>query len=249
MITTLLIDDEPKIRSLLKNTIDIFCPELKVIGEADSVKSGISAINSHQPQLVLLDINLGNNTAFDLLQQLTDKRFKIIFITAHHEHAVKAFKFSAIDFILKPIDPEELQKAVTRAITAIKEKEDYLKLEVLFNHINNTSDANKKLVIKGENKYHIVQVNNLIRCESDRNYTFLFLNTGQKIIASKTLKEFTELLESFGFIRVHHSHLINVNYINSFEKKRGGNVIMQDNSSIPIAPLKRKFLIDYMENL
>lgn len=245
MVSIVVIDDESKARETLINILGLSSEALKVSGEADSVKSGYEMIQKIKPDLVLLDINLSDGTGFDLLQKFNSILFKIIFITAYEEYAIQAFKFSAIDYILKPVVAGELHKAVEKAVYTISREDTELKLSALLSNLETV----KKIVLKTAESIHIVQVCNIIRCEADINYTTFYLKNAQNLLVSKTLKEFSELLEPTGFFRTHQSHLVNLDHILRFDKTEGGHLVMDDDSIVPVSSRKREDLFKVFERI
>ncbi len=244
MINTIIIDDEQKARETIADILKLYCTNVNIIAQAEDVKSGIEAISQNKPDLVLLDIKMPDGSGFDLLKQLKIIDFKIIFITAYEEYAIKAFKFSALDYILKPIDPEELIKAIEKAGQSFNQENINLKLDAFYSNIENISKEVKKIVLYTFESIYIVNVQDIIRCESDRNYTYFYFIDGKKLFVSKTLKEFDEILNEYGFFRPHQSHLVNMNYIHRYEKHGGSYLIMKDNSKIPVASRKKNQLLE-----
>ena len=247
MISILIIDDEAKTREMLADIINLNCLEAKVVGFAEDVKSGINAIEKYRPDLILLDIKLPDGTGFDILSKMKKEeldKFHVIFITAFEEYAVKAFKFSALDYILKPVDPEELILAI-RKYMALQKIEFSQKFEAFsYNYDSNNNTANqKKLVLKTQDIIYVVEVHDIVRCESDGGYTTFYTVDNRKIMISKTIKEYDELLSEFGFFRIHQSHIINLKFVDSFEKKEGGFVIMKDKSAIPVSSRKKDLFL------
>lgn len=243
----LIIDDEEEQRNLTKLFLSNYCPMVEVIGEANSVQTGIAAIKASSPNLILLDIDLGDGTGFDLIQKISPLTFQIIFITAHNDFAIKAFKYSALDYLLKPLDPEELQLAIQKAVQQYSQDKQKLQLSVLFNHIQN-EDSLKKMVLKDSDNIYIVEIANIIRLEADKNYTIFYLADKQKLVISKTMKEFEHLLEKKGFFRCHQSHLVNLNFLSKIDKRDGGMLIMKDNSVVPLATRRKEELMQLLES-
>ena len=171
----------------------------------------------------------------------------MIFITAHEEFAIKAIKFSALDYLLKPIDPEELKAAVEKAIKAVDDKKEESQFEALQNNIQ--PNQKKRLVLKTQESVYVVELHEIIRCEADRNYTSFFLSSGKKILVSKTLKEYETLLSTHNFLRVQQSHLVNLDYVDRYDKGNGGSVVMKDGSEVPLSPAKREVFFKIIENL
>jgi len=243
----LIIDDEKRTRDMIAKMIDSFGFDIECFPIGENVQSGIQAIKDIQPDLVLLDIQMPDGTGFDLLNSLEDRNFEVIFVTAFEEYALKAIKFSALDYVLKPIDNDELRIAISKAIETIDKRVDSKQVETLNYNINNST--RKKLVLKTHESVHVVDLDNIIRCEADRNYTSFFLHDGKKILVSKTLKEYETLLSGNQFFRVQQSHLVNLNYVNRFDKKNGGSVVMKDGSEVPLSPAKKDMFFKVLESI
>jgi len=242
-----IIDDEARARSSIVNILKLSRHSFELIAEADSVKTGIEAIRKHKPHLVLLDIDMPDGTGFDLLKALGYINFKIIFITAYEEFAVKAFEFSAIDYILKPADPKKLLNAILRVQELFEQENINLKLNALFTNFDNTNADSKKLVLKTAEKIYLVCTSNIIRCEGSMGYTQFFMTEGKKILVSKTLKDFEVMLDGLGFFRIHQSHLINLRFIDYYDKTDGGSVKMKDNSILPLARRKKESFLKLID--
>lgn len=254
MIRTIIVDDEIRARETIRALLEIHCSEsVKVIGEAKNVKTGIEIIKDLKPDLVLLDIKMPDGTGFDLLARYGKITFKIIFITAFEEYAIRAFKFSALDYILKPIEPEELIKGIEKVKILMNEKNSSNMMDEQFNvflsNMKTNNNDDKKLVLKTTENVFIIPVNEVVALYSDRNYTrFYFLNR-DSIIVSKTLKEFESILADFSFMRVHRSHLINLKYIERYEKFDGGQAIMRGGLKVDVSNRKKDDLLEYLDTL
>lgn len=247
MKKAIIIDDENRTRDLIAKMINSFGLDIEAISAADSVESGIKAIEEYQPDLVFLDIQMPDGTGFDLLRSIDKKNFDVIFITAHEEFAIKAIKFSALDYILKPVDPTELKAAVERALVSLNSEKEEVQFEAL--HNNMQAQQKRRLVLKTQESVHVVDLEQIIRCEADRNYTSFFLTEGRKILVSKTLKEYETLLTGYNFLRVQQSHLVNLDYVDRYDKGNGGSVVMKDGSEVPLSPAKREIFFKILENL
>ena len=247
MKKVLIIDDENRTRELIAKMIDSFGFDIETIPDGESVQSGITAIEKHQPDIVFLDIQMPDGTGFDVLASVPNKNFEVIFITAHEEFAIKAIKFSALDYLLKPVDLSELKSALEKAIDAVSEESAPPQFEALQSNIQ--SSENRRLVLKTQESVHVVDLDQIIRFEADRNYTSFFLLDDKKILVSKTLKEYETLLSAHNFLRVQQSHLINIKYIDRYDKKNGGAVVMKDGSEVPLSPAKRDVFFKRLENL
>ena len=243
----IIIDDEARTRKSIADILKFSQQDLNFVAEAENVATGIAAISKYKPDLVLLDINMPDGTGFDLLKKLDNINFKIIFITAYEEYAVQAFEFSAIDYILKPVDPKKLFDAINKAHHLVEQENISLKLNALFANLENSSSANKKLVLKTAENIYIINTNDIIRCESDAGYTQFYLVDGKKILVSRNLKEFEDMLNGFGFYRIHQSHMINLIYIDHYSKIEGGAVVMKDNSELPVARRKKESFLKLLD--
>lgn len=246
----LIVEDEQNVRFLLKGIINSI-NELttKHIFEAGNIKDTINIIKDEKIDLLLLDIHLPDGTGFDLLEKFPNPDFKLIFITAYDKFAVKAFKYSAIDFILKPIDPEELEKSVLKAKEEMSTDELSTKINALFENIKNEKAKSKKVILKTAESIFVVHTDEITRCKADKTYTEIYLTDDRTIIVSKTLKDFENLLEELGFIRVHQSHLINTKYIYAYNKSEGGYILMRDKSQIPVSLRKKKQIAEIIAGL
>ncbi|MCC7455234.1 MAG: response regulator transcription factor [Crocinitomix sp.] len=239
MIRAIIIDDIAEARAVLKSDLENYCPSIEVVGEAEGVVTGAKCINELKPDLVFLDIQMNDGSGFDLLEILPIKNFKLIFTTASDEYALKAFKFSAVDYLLKPIDPDELMEAVNRVEHQEKASERISLLKENLNHP-------KRIALNTLDKIHIVQVAEIVRCESSVNYTMFYFTDDTKLLVTKTLKEFDQLLSDHDFIRVHQSHLINVKFIKGFTKS-DGYIFLKDGTKIPVSTRKKQVLMDMIQ--
>ncbi len=248
MLRTIIIDDETHIRETLISLLQDYCPQVKIVGEANSVASGISAIQNKIPDLILLDIKMDDGSGFDLLQQVDPINFKIIFITAYEKHAIEAFKFSAVDYLLKPINPEKLADAVQRTEKLVQQT-FVTQLGALKENINPVNTQNKKIVIKTLDNIYLLNTRDIIHCQSDDCYTIIESAKEEKIVVSKVLKEYDELLSNFGFFRAHRSHLVNLQHIKRFEKQEGGSVVMSNGQKVPVSSRARERLLELFDRI
>ena len=228
---TLIIDDEKQIRDGFKILLSNF-HAIEVVGEAATADQGVFMIEKKQPDLVFLDIQLKNDTGFTILEKLNTINFKLVFVTAHDQYAIKSFKYSAFDYLLKPIDPEEFGKTIQRLET---------QTTITNTQIDNLKSvsANQKLIIKTLEQTYVLSIKDIVRCEASLNYTFFYLKDGKRILSSKTLKEYDLFLPSSIFIRVHQSHLVNLNYIKAFANN-GKLQLSNSEDEIPVSIRKRK---------
>lgn len=245
-----IIDDEQRTRELISKMIESFEMDVQTFPIGENVKSGIEAIESIHPDIVFLDIQMPDGTGFDVLNGVKNKNFNVIFITAHQEFAIQAIKFSALDYLLKPVDPDDLKAALEKALSQEKDSDkadQSSAYEALLNNIH--PNQKRRLVLKTQESVHVVDVENIIRCEADRNYTSFFLTGGKKILVSRTLKDYETLLSGYQFLRVQQSHLINLNYVDRYDKGNGGSVVMRDGSEVPLSPAKRDVFFKILESL
>jgi two-component system LytT family response regulator len=247
MIKAIIVDDELGARESLSKMIEKNCKQLEIVAKADSALAAFEAITNKQPHLVFLDIEMPNGNAFDLLEKFKEINFNIIFTTAYDHYAIKAIKFSAVDYILKPIDPEELVEAVKRFEK--KQQGEPSVLDKQFKTLlSNVRPENKlkKVGIPDGDGLIFINLSDIIRCESDGNYTFFILTSGKKIIASRTLGEYEQMFTEDNFFRVHRSHLINLQHVKKYIKGEGGYVIMSDDSQVEVS---RRNKNEFLEKL
>jgi two-component system, LytTR family, response regulator len=247
MYKAVLIDDEIKSRNLLKSILENYCSDIFVAGEAKDVKSGTELIRKEKPDIVFLDIEMPDGTGFDLLERVSEHQFFLIFATGHNDFAIKAFKYNAIDYIPKPADIEDVKDAVERIKkTQNLQINEKLVKQLLFS-VN--EKQKRKLVLKNSDEIHIVDIGDIIRCEAEGGYTTFFLKGGKKIIISKNLKEYEEILKYESFIRTHNSHLVNLCFVEKYRKADGGFLIMNDKSQVPVSIRKKESVLDALENI
>lgn len=250
MISAIIIDDEQHCIDRLSKLLKTYCYQtVGVMGYFQTIEEGIRGVKSLQPELVFLDIQIHDKTSFDLLNQLNEITFEVIFTTAFEKYAIQAFKFSALDYLLKPIDADDLKQAVEKLNKKISKEETSKKLETLLHNMKDLQGLSKKIAIPTINGLMFIQINDIIRCESSVNYTTIFLKDKQKITVAKTLKEFEELLTDHHFFRVHNSHLINLGYIKSYQKGKGGSVLLTDNSEIEVSTRRKEAFLKRLSEL
>ena len=240
--TAILVDDMPQALEMLQNDISMKHPTIQIIGTASSVVEAAKLLRKQQPDILFLDIMLGDGTGFDILEIIPDLRSKIIFVTASDEYAIKAFKFAAIDYVLKPYSDEDLSLAIKKAVKSIQPQK--AQLEVLQNTVSNPKTIPQKISLHTLDKIMVVSINEIIRCKSDNNYTTFYFENGSKIMVTKTLKYFADLLKENLFLRVHQSHLVNTKFIKEFIKADGGYLVLKDKSTVPVSVRKRSELLE-----
>ncbi len=245
----LIIDDNQPVRTGLKIQLEAMNVATDIIHEANCVSEGLEAIGQLHPDLVFLDVEMPDGTGMDLMNQVGDHNFQLIFITAHNKYAIEAFKFSAIDFLLKPINQPDLEQALERTEIHLQNSVLQEQLKILNENLQGIRQLEKKIVLKDQENIYFVKLSQIIQCEADGPYTRFYLDDGQKIIISKTLKEYDKLLEGFGFFRSHHSHLVNLQKIKKFTKTDGGYLVMEDDSIISVSTRKKDALLQKIQNL
>ncbi len=242
MITATIVDDEPDCCESLAMLLERYCPEVKVLDICYTAETAIASVKEHEPQILFLDIEMPFMNGFELLEKLGSVNLELIFTTSYDQYAIKAIRFSALDYLLKPIDREELQKAVQKAVQRNQHPLPQ-QLDMLLQKLRHPAIPVNKIAIPTMEGFQLVPVESIISCESDGNYTYLFLKDKRKIIASRNLKEMEEILEDYPFIRVHHSHVVNINEVERYIKGEGGYLIMSDGSSINVSRSRKDLLL------
>ncbi|MGE9311281.1 LytR/AlgR family response regulator transcription factor [Niabella sp. CJ426] len=250
MIQTIIIDDEQNNVENLEGLLHLYCPQVHILGTAINADEGIVLIQNLKPQLVFLDIQMPGKTGFEMLKELPDYSFEIILITAYDQYGIQAIKFSAVDYLLKPVNIEELKVAVQKAESRVKSKMQNYELENLLQLIKNREQkSTHKLALPTLKETRFVNPRDIIRCESSNAYTSFFLSSGEKIIVSRPIYEYEELLAGFDFIRCHQSHLVNKEHIKSWVKEDGGYLILDNGDEIPISRSKKEILTQALIHL
>lgn len=245
MIKAVVIDDEANGQELTLNLLKLYCPEVEVLGTAGSVQSGYACILEHRPELVFLDIQMRDGSGFDLLDLFPEIDFRIIFVTAYQEFAVQAFKRCALDYLLKPLSPPDLVAAIKKVVSQRHPEELGAQLKTLLSTMREPSVSQRKIVLRTMDRIYSVEVSEIIRFQSEGSYTEVFLKDRKKIVVSRLIKEFDELLSGEGFIRVHQSHLINLHFVFCFEKA-DNRVIMKDDSQVPVSVRKKEAVLQLL---
>lgn len=246
MIKAIIIDDILQARETLRKDLSTYAPEVEVIAEASGVIEGAKMLKNMTPDVLFLDIQMQDGSGFDLLDLLSEIKFRIIFITASDAHAIKAFRYAAIDYLLKPLDPDELKMAIEKLKTKVLDESEKYKL--LNESLNNTRNQTK-LALHTHDKIHIVNIPDIIRCESNVNYTEFYFTDGKKLVVTRTLKEFEDILSEHKFFRVHQSHLINTSCIKEFNKSEGGTLLMSNGQTVPVSSRKKAQVLEMLEKL
>lgn len=245
-MTCLIVDDERSSRENLSELLRKYCQELIISGTADSVTTAVDQINNLKPVIVFLDIHMGDGTGFDVLKKCNNLLFEVIFVTAFDQYGIHAIKFSAVDYLLKPIDPEQLITAVGKAIAQIRLKADNKRLSN-FLHNQYKPDENKRIALPFVESIEFVEVKEIIRLEANGSYTNFILADNRKLLVSKSLKEYDEMLGVYGFIRTHQAHLVNPAFIKSMVKSDGGYLKLKNNDSVPISRLRKTEVLERLK--
>ena len=246
MIKAIIIDDEVHCIDTLSILLADYCPEVEILDKCMSPKKGLESIERLKPDLVFLDIEMPAMNGFELLEQFKQIPFAVIFTTSYDQYAIKAFRFSALDYLLKPIDREELQKAVQKVLNK-KQNQLPQQLEILLQKINHTNNAVQRIALPTMEGLQLVAINSIISCASDGNYTIFFMKDKQKLIISRPLKEVEEMLEDYPFLRVHNSYIVNLNEISKYVKGEGGYLIMTDGSTVDVSRSRKELMLKKLQ--
>lgn len=245
----IIVDDEKKAREILIAVLQEHCPNITIVAQAGNIEDAENLLNNHQIDVLFLDVEMPGGTGFDLLDKVKNIDFEVIFTTAYDQYAIKAIKFSAIDYLLKPLQVDELKEALKR----VSEKHngvDALSKDNLLALLENVKPRNKKKIAIAEGKGMVIlSIDQIIRCEADKNYTNIYLQNGQCILSSKNLKEYEDMLRDEVFYRVHQSHLINLNFIEKLTKEDGAYLILKDGSQIEVSRRRKSELMDRLLNM
>ncbi len=246
MIKAVIVDDEPYSCESLVTLLERYCPGVKVADICYSGDHALTVIPQLQPQIVFLDIEMPRMNGFELLEKLPELKFEIIFTTSYDQYAIKAIRFSALDYLLKPIDREELQRAVQKVTDRLHHPLPQ-QMEILLQKIRQPVSSIQKIALPTMEGLQMIPVDSIISCASDSNYTVLLLKDKQKLIVSRTLKEIEEMLEEYLFLRVHHSHIVNLNEVSKYVKGEGGYVVMSDDSSVDVSRSRKEMLLKKLQ--
>ncbi len=240
MTKVVIIDDEPHcINRLNKLLVPAYNNMLTICGTAQTLGEASRLITIEQPDLVFLDVQIGDQTGFDLLRGLRSVNFAIIFTTAYENFAIQAIKFSAIDYLLKPVDEDDLNNALLKFMDNAKQKTAAEKIDALLVNTQSANTAPKKIIVPTVSGFEFLDVADIVRCNSDINYTTIYLKNKQKLVVAKTLKEFESMLSPYSFFRIHNSHLVNLAYIKSYNKGKGGSVLLTDGTELEVSSRRK----------
>ncbi|KAA1245410.1 LytTR family DNA-binding domain-containing protein [Aquimarina sp. RZ0] len=247
MLTAIIVEDMPDALQLLKSDLETNHPEINIVDTARSVVEAAKALGNNEPDILFLDIMLGDGTGFDVLEIFPELKSKIIFVTASDEYAIRAFKFAAIDYVLKPYSNEELAQAIAKAKEQIQPNRE--RLNILQDTLSAPEQKPDKISLHTLDKIIIVSLDDIVRCESDSNNTIFYLEDGQKIFVTKTLKYFADMLKNYQFLRVHQSHLVNIQCISAFIKADGGYLMLKNGENIPVSVRKKVEVMDILDSM
>jgi two-component system LytT family response regulator len=243
MIKAVIVDDEQNNIDNLVQLLAKHCQQVQVTGHALNADDGEEVLHALQPDLVFLDIQMPGKTGFDLLRSITFRNFAVIFVTAYDNYGIQAIKFSAIDYLLKPVNAEELKHAVSKAIELYTTKKQNLLLENLLLQLQQTQQKEQhRIALPSSKETRFILTADIIRCEASNNYTTFFIRGNEKIMVSKPIYEYEEILSGYHFIRCHQTHLVNKHYIKSWVKEDGGYLLLADETKIPVSKQKREFV-------
>ncbi len=247
-INCLIVEDDKRSGEIVKTTITNSFDQIKVVGIAENLQSARAKIQEYQPQLLILDVNLPDGTVFDLLNSLDVVDFKIVFTTAYSKYAVEAFRFSALDFLLKPHTPDDLIRTINKALKSFKQDSYLLQLEAFKHNVDIENNNSRKLILKNNEAVHLLDVEQIIYVKADNNYSVFYIEDGREIMVSKSLKVYDQKLSNYGFFRIHQSHLVNQKYIVAFNK-RDETLTLSKNIILPVSQSKRRQLLTYFDSL
>jgi two-component system LytT family response regulator len=240
MIRTVLVDDEIDSIRVLQTLLEANCPTVEIAGKADGVEGALQVIQEVSPDLVFLDIEMKQGNAFDLLNQLQPINFQVIFVTAFDNYAIRAFKYSAADYLLKPVDGDDLRAAVDRVSARFQERNVMEQMKVLLQSVGTFHLSQQKMAVPTLNGLTFIAVRDIVRFEAKGGYTVIYLSSREQIMANRNIKEYEDILPDSIFYRVHNSHIINLQKIQKYQKGRGGYIVMEDGSSIEVATRRRE---------
>lgn len=241
----IIVDDMPLAIANLEADIKAYLPDIELVGTAESVVSGAKLVKKEKPDLIFLDIEMPDGLGFDLIDLLEEPYPQVIFVTASNEYAIKAFRYSAIDYLMKPVDPDLLLEAVTK----LKSKLGLSTKQMDLARKSMKGEKTEQLALNTQDELRIVEISNIIRCQSDSNYTTFYFHDQSKMVVTKPLKEFDRILSQSGFIRSHQSHLVNGIYVDSFQKADGGYLLMKNKEMIPVSVRKRTEVVDFLKSV
>lgn len=231
----ILIDDEISNLENLRTLLQKHCPQVDILATAQNINDAVNTIEKHLPDLIFLDIQMGEHTGFDVMNLLPKRNFEVIFVTAYDQYGIQAVKFAALDYLLKPVDIDELKIAVNKAEQKLAAQTQTAQLDFLLQQLKTPQPAVSKIALPMQSEIRYIALSEIIRCEADNTYTFFFLANKEKLLVSKSLKEYADLLKPNGFLRTHQSHLVNPKFVKSWLKEDGGILLLNNGNKIPIS--------------
>ncbi len=244
----IVVEDEMNVREGFVKLLNTFCPDVTIVGLADSVQSGLEALTKTSCDILFLDINLPDGSGFDLIRKLDQYNFNLIFVTAYNQYAIDAFKISAVDYLMKPVAPDELINAVEKVKNLRQDFDRTVLLDVLKETLEQAPNSNSKIILTDSQSMHVIQVKDILYCEAQGSYTKFYLSNSKQLLVSQHLKEYENLLRPFQFIRPHHSYLVNINHIHELNSVDGHTLIMSNETQLPISVRKKAQIIETMRN-
>ena len=235
MIKAIIVEDEPNSRKTLTLMLNRFSEEIELIDVCPGPQEGMESIAKNKPQLVFLDIEMPEFNGFEMLKKIGNINFEVIFTTAYDQYAIDAIRLSALDYLLKPIDEEDLGNAIEKCKRTIHQKKSNERYEVLYNNLGSKTAMEKTIILSAVDGLSVIKTNDIVRCEASRRYTKFYLQNKETMLMSRPLKDYEELLPATDFFRIHESHLINLNYLKKYIRGEGGQVILTDNTELDVA--------------
>lgn len=246
-IKAVIIDDEPGNIENLQSLLSTYCTNVTILATARSASHGIEIITKYEPDIVFLDIEMPRSNGFDMLDDLPRTDFEVIFVTAYNQYAIKAIRFCALDYLLKPINIQELTSAVERVQQKLQQRQENKRMQLFMQHLQQPGKP-AKIALPMADETQFIEIDQIIYCMGENNYTYFFLTNNKKLLVSRTLKEYEELLSDHDFFRVHRSYLINLHHVKSLVKKEGGYALMSNNAQVMISRNKKEELVQKLTN-
>ena len=250
MIKAIIVDDDSMSRKALDMLLKKHCKNVEVIAEAESVQSALETVSANPTDVVFLDIEMPDGDGFKFLESLPEIKFEIIFTTSHNDYAIKAFKYAAIDYLTKPVKGKDLKAAVERLEQKMKLSLDNSKFQVLLDNLNGPKNSgDKKIALPTSDGLMFVKIKNIIHFEASEHYTYIYLKNKQRILVSRILKEFEEMLSDFNFFRVHHTYIVNLDYVDTYVRVGGDHVVMHNGTEIPVSRRKKEAFVQKLNEM
>jgi two-component system LytT family response regulator len=249
MIKVLIVDDEINALETLGELIALYHSKVEICSQCNTIASTVEAIKIHQPDIVFLDVEMGKENGFDLFEYFPDPDFKVVFTTGHQQYAIQAFRFAALDYLLKPIQSRLLAEVFKKAEAMLENEKLSIKINSFLHNIGNTAKNNKRIILKTADSVHMVELGDILYCEADGGYTNFYFSDKSRIMVSSTLGDYEDLFRDHGFFRIHQSYLLNLSYFKRYEKADGGTAVLKDNSKLPVATRKKELLLQHIMQL